>query len=400
MYASDRRVPAIVAENAIGRFEERTARSIMGNWLDAMMEDMKAVRESENGELSFTEEEIAQNQRFWDAVSNPEKLICSENTGTRANLPPLGNGHYELYSVYSYNGVYDSIPHLTKTHWHQGYPYNIYCPFKSNLLGRTPAGCVAISGAQMLYFLHDKLGVPDSTVSQASCTGDITTMTQWDYSSTIWDLMPHDGADANSYLQNGAYAAPLIAQIGVRVNMLYGDNASNAFTKDLVNNVFLPYGITCQYVAYDETLLFNSLLSGMPVIMRAETVDKKGHSFIVDGYKRTCTVTEYIYRWIHDEDWDPIIGGGTVSPNAMIPYVPDMTTYTYSNIQNSYIRMNWGWFYTDVDGPWGPEGDFAENTWFAPTGNWVIKAKNENFEDVTMNFNVKRYMIYNFKVKD
>ena len=38
--------------------------------------------------------------------------------------------------------------------------YNIYCPLKSDNFWHAPAGCVAIAGAQILYYLNHKFGVP------------------------------------------------------------------------------------------------------------------------------------------------------------------------------------------------------------------------------------------------
>lgn len=388
MYASDRRVPAIVAENPRGSFNLPQMQEASGSWLSCMCEDMRIVRECTDSQLSFTAEEISTNRKFWESISSPDMLLQEQST--RAGGGELLNGHWELYYTGSYHDVYDSVPHLIKTHWKQGHPYNFYCPQKSTGGDNVPAGCVAIAGAQMLFFLHNKLGIPDSTVSQASCTGGINTMQQWGYSSTIWEQMPHDDATNTT---NGIYAAPLVAQTGVLVNMQYGDEGSGAYTQDLVNNFFNFYGISCQYLNYNTETLFSNLLNGFPVIANAQTSSSgaNGHAFIIDGYKRMCIVTMNIYRWIPDLDGGGIIinSGGSVSPQAYIPNVPDKTEYTYSSITNDYIRMNWGWGQTTG---YGPDNLYADDTWFTPTGDWYIHfSSGEN-----LHWNYNRHILCNF----
>ena len=155
LYASDTRVPAIVAESSNGTFDDLMQVEPAKMWIEGMMEDMAAVRESSDELLNFTPEQIEANQNFWMALTAPDEfakqLIAKEPEKYGVNgviNPTLYPGHYEYVSSRTYTEVYDSIPRLTKTNWKQGSPYNEYCPYKTDMSGHSPAGCIAISAAQ------------------------------------------------------------------------------------------------------------------------------------------------------------------------------------------------------------------------------------------------------------
>lgn len=375
IYSSDKRVPAIVAQSKSGSFDELMKIDGARLWLQSIADDMTIIKNLPDEKLNFTEKEIACNKSFWKSISSPDEFI-KENLleGTRAinkDLIPI-SGHYEYRFSTTYSEVYDSIPRMIDTDWKQGYPYNQYCPLKSNSNDvHAPAGCVAIAGAQMLYFLHNSLGVPVTAPSEAYCNGNINSYT-WDqtnYNSDIWNYMKN----------NGIYAAPLIANVGRRLNMKYGDISSGAYTSDLVNKVFAPYGINCTYTNYDTNYLKNSLTNGMPVLLDALSKrttnsgsEKVGHAFIADRYKRTRTVTENHYVWVYD----------SIPPKTPIKMVPDKIEYRYSSPEISMIGINWGW---------GSDCNIPDE-WFSLTGDWISRS-NESY-----NWNINRHMIYNFQV--
>lgn len=372
MYASDKRVPAVVAECENGRFDLSETEEMMGTWFDAMKEDMKAVRQAQDYELNFTAEEIEENVNRWDAVCDIQRFLQEHDYEyIGPGRIPSGPGYFVLYNTETDTIFYDSINHLTTTKWDQGTPYNNYCPNKHGESGKAPAGCVAIAGAQMLFYLHNKLGVPATTVNSASCTGDITNyvMNQWGNSSTVWNAMENDST----------YSAPLIAYVGKGVNMQYGNNSSSAFTVDLVNNVFVPNGISCQYDSLDIQKLSTSLLAGMPVVARAvrkQNGHNYGHSFIIDGYKRMRSRTTYYYYWVSEMEL-PIPENGSLPPLLIL--WKNKAEHYYDTPYIDKIKMNWGW------------GDYYYQNapWVAPTGDWVVNNRNYLYE---------RCMIYNFAV--
>jgi len=403
MYASDKRVPAIVAEDTKGKFSKDEAALIMGDWLETMADDMKAVRHATDDNLGLTKDEIEANMSSWEAVCDPNSFIMKQKSKTRAYVPFPTDfpGQYKLYKTESEAITYDSVPHLTSTAWSQGSPYNMYCPNKTEVGDdgetKAPAGCVAIAGAQMLYFLHYKIGIPEFIPDTAYCYGNIKSYTwgQMDRERNIWSLIHHSGNSGyrtydfwGNNVQEASLVAPLIANVAFLVDMDFGNAASGAQTEDLVNKVFGFYGISCQYTTFNENTLRTSLLSGMPVIARAyatkkkklfKTVYKDGHAFIIDGYKRTQVKTTYHYKWVYDG-----IGEDGLLPPA--PDKPDSVSVSISSPYISYVRMNWGW-------GWGYYDGFYNNAWCTPTGAWKA---NEN----TPNYQYKRYMISGFKPKE
>ena len=369
IYSSDKRLPAVVAESKDGVFD-KDEDSPMALWVHTMAEDIKLAKLATDEELTFSQEDIQSNRDNWDAVCDADNFVRNHQAVTRKIPPtdgfiPAPKGHYELYCSETYSEPTDSINHLTITRWHQDYPYNAFCPIIAGY--RFKAGCVAIAGAQMLYYLHCKFGVPQSAPST----------TEGEMSSTIWSLMT----------QNGYYAAPLIADVGSLVGMVYGVDESEANTENLVDNVFARYGIACSFDSFETDSVRKNLLSRVPVIARAYRIQhhvfgipwyEKGHAFIIDGYKKIKYVTKNTYRWIPED---------TIDDSAVLLPMEDVITYSYSSPVLSYIKMNWGW------------GDQYETTpnldqWFAITGAWVVTVNGNEIRD----YKYKREMIYNFHV--
>lgn len=368
IYSSDTRVPAIVAQAESGSFDDIMQIDGARLWIQSILNDMTLIRELPDEDLNFSQEEIETNKAFWLAVSNPDKYVKEKvlnndydfNSGNTT-----AKGHYELINRTYTSELYDSIPRLTETDWHQSEPYNIYCPLKSDNTTHAPAGCVAIAAAQVLYYLHYSINVPETAPSKAYCNGNVNSY-QWaqtDYTTSIWDQMKI----------SGVYAAPLIADIGRRINIQYSDNGSSAITQNLVNNVFAPYGITCSYDTFDTELLSSSLVNKIPVIVRAMAKVKDngqtqniGHAFIIDRYIRKRLKTTDYYEWVYDY----------VPPGTLIPSVPGKINVYYSSPSITYIGFNWGW------------GNDLNYGWYGVTEDWI---------DVqSRNWNLERHIIHDF----
>lgn len=377
IYSSDTRVPAIIAQSDEGSFELLMQNENAKAWIESIAEDMRIIKSLDDDKLNFSEEEIERNKSFWSSISSPDKYVkkmLKQNTtrGIGDDIVFEPSGHYELAYSRTYSEVYDSISRLTTTNWRQTYPYNSCCPYLLDNVLRAPAGCVAFAGGQMLYFLHNHLGVPETAPSQGYCYGNINdypnyNWSQYDYNSTIWSQM----------IQTDSCAAPLLADIGRRLNMQYDGDGGDVSAEDLVNNVFAPYGISCTYSSYDTNTVRTSLFGGIPVILCAWYTEQRsnnptliGHTFIADRYKRERIVTENCYEWV----WDFIPPDG-----GPLTLVPETYVYTYSSPEITMIGMNWGW------------GDYynISSEWFSLTGDWIKDGDN---------LNINRHMIYNFHV--
>ena len=376
VYASDTRVPAIIAESPSGTFSEAMENEAAYVWLQTIAEDIKVIKSLSDDKLNFSAEEIENNKKFWKSISSPDEYMKEKNAKegfSETRGLPMATGHYELVNTISHWENYDYIPRLTTTDWDQHAPFNIYCPYKSGSSSEhAPAGCVAIAGAQMLYFLHNKFGVPETAPSEAYVVGHVGSPhfgIQTNYTSTIWDDMT----------TNDSCAAPLIADVGRRVDMDYGNNSSSAQTEDLVDDVFAPYGISCTYSSYNVDTLCNKLILDIPVILRARAEENRGtvgHAFIADRYKRARLFTENVYYWV----WDTTPPGAPLLP-------PDPLEIIDTIISAPKIRMigmNWGW------------GSYYNNgEWYTLTGDWI-----NHYRTDSLNWNKNRKMIYNFKVSN
>ena len=371
IYSSDTRVPPIVAQSDSCSFAHASENEALMAWVATIAEDMKYIKHASDAELNFTPSEIEANKNFWKSISFPDEYVKEMVKDELTTRGPGGNyllyGHWELLSVEHYSQKYDSISRLTQTDWVQQYPCNIYCPYyTNNIYDHASAGCGPIMVGQMLYFLHYKIGVPQTAPSQAYCNSYVTDYPNYDwdqtnYTSTIWDDMTPSGINSG----------PLIANIGRRLHINYSNQ--NSYPIYYVDSVFKPYGINCRYHTYNTDSLKTDLLNGMPVCLTAETNFQgqiEGHGFIADRYLRKRDVTKRTYYWVYD----------SVPNNFPVPgNIPNNITYSYSSPYINMIGMNWGW-----------GENFNDNSeWFTLTGDWI---------KLYYNFNINRHMIYNFSV--
>lgn len=377
--AADKRSPVPIAINSKGTFSECDDPDGFGGHLSLIASEVFLSLAGFLPPASQEEEKnIQESLNFWllinkqtPIVSNNKLDSISEGANRGGHFP---QGFWEMVIAESEEEVYDSIPHLTTTVWHQHNIYNLYCPEDRDTLNsivRCPAGCVAIAGAQMLYFLHNKDGVPSTSPSQGSCTGYVYDNSYiqnfGNHSTSTW-------ASMSSISVVDTCAALLVGDVGKRLHMDYAWDGSGAYTEDLVDDVFSPYGWNCTYLDdYSSSIIINSLQSGYPIVCAGcrtvRGVDKVGHAFLVDRYKRTRTRTRITWRWV-DLDGDPT--------NNPILLPPD-DEFTYSSPHISYYGMNWG-----------QGNSIANNTWCSLSGVWQYGSLPP--------YNYNREMIYGFYI--
>ena len=356
LYSTDKRISPIVASSDQGTFKEAMKNENIKYWIDFMGQRMHQIKRLPDSQLNLTTEEIESNRVFWESLENPRSGLHINDSVPLHFFPDAWElyGHYELVYTSTKEEVYDQIPRLTRTNWNQIQYTNQAVPFKSTGDERCPAGCTAIAAGQMLYFLHYKYGVPAAAPSTAYCNSRYNEKpydwAQGDFDETIWD---HMGT-------NGMLTAPLIADIGRRVNMKYGDDGSGASAYDLAQFVFSPYNIACTVRSYNQSDLERNLLNGMPVILAGADMNNKNsaHTFICDRYRRTRTVYNRYYQWVYDEQ--PQNSDGSM---VILPSVPDSLEVTYSTPKMTSVGFNWGnGVYVNM-----------QNEWFAISGPWEMK---------------------------
>ena len=183
------------------------------------------------------------------------------------------------------------------------------------------------------------------------------------------------------YLSSGdtfdaSYA--LIADIGKRVNMNYGNSISLASSSSL-QSVFDYYGLDLSYYSsYQPALMISSLERGYPIYLAAMGTIiphmwglyytyEDGHAFLVDGYRSYYTKYTKTYQWV-----EPL------SPDEQ-SIIEDMVVIEYSSPSIQNIRMNWGW------------ATYHDSLLFSIMGNWNISDGANNY-----NFIYEREMYYGY----
>lgn len=185
-----------------------------------------------------------------------------------------------------------SVEPLTHTEWGQQTPFNDLCPIARDD-SRCLTGCVATSIAQVLYSHKGPAhGYGRRTIyyPQYDVTG---TAVYVDFGNEVFDWQNMLASYKGTYTGRQATAvATLMRDLGVAVNMNYGEGASGAYHTDAAEGLKSYLGIeSARRVArsaYTETewmnMLYAQLSDGLPVVYGGSDYSYGGHSFVVDGY--------------------------------------------------------------------------------------------------------------------
>ena len=391
LLSADKRGPLVLAESFNGNFAETVhSNNHITVWLESIAADIRnrRVLESRYGRnlTKASKEKEDACILFWERI-NPipsEKLKPSKRYDP--SLPMLPLGHWELVSSISEPEDYFFLDHLCQTRWYQRSPFNIFCPPRTDgEAGNMPAGCTAIAGGQMLNYLHGKIGVPTSlpTSLDANYYG-----TNYSSSSVLWTKLNSaftiNPDSSYTYTYSDTLKGLFIRDIGTRISTDYGNSGSGAFVSDLINNVFIPRGISAVYQSYDVPKLTHSLKNGYPVVISAYGdriyyifgiyQDTHGHAFLIDGYKERRNKITGTYRWI----WEP--------HTVPVPDINDTIMITYSDPYLAFIKMNWGWH------------NYDDDIWFAPYGSWPIDIIRNTGDTLHLHYDYTREMICDFSV--
>ena len=328
-----------------------------------MKTDMSAVRRSRDDQLKFSKEEITANKAFWTG-EHPRIELPPEN-------PWPSNGHWDTHLVSTEEIVVDSVAHMTP-HWDQMAPYNVYCPLKSwSSTVHVPAGCVAVAGAEVLYYLHYKIGVPEVAFGTFYMDGDIPVYGGG--SAVNWDLMD---PDYQSYGPADKEAI-LIRRVGDFSTMTYADTASSALFANLRTSAFPAHNISCSQRLYNQDTVKRHLDNRFPILVAAneQLLFGDGHCFVIDGFKKTRIKSTYLNIFITED----------FGFQGLEPY----ETVSYTSPEITAIKINWGWW-----DQWDPYN--LNDGWYTLTGDWSTV----DIYDNETSYNYYRKIIYDFKPTD
>lgn len=330
--SADRRGPIVIAHSDVGRF-----------FMDQVCEEEKIWFENTANQIIFR---INHPGEYYSVVSKDalkrEKscvsfwnVVNADTTFFSTSL--LGNRQGVLTNSYLKTIIYESVNHLIPVFWHQGHPFNLYCPLKAQGdTARCPAGCAAVAVGQTLYYLHDTINCPQYSPSIGFCIGWAGNCSQSfpAFSDNTWDYMS-DSTDTNGY------AALLLGYLGKNMQMHYGPNASGTTLKKMYSVFGSCFGIHCDTLSYQLDVAYQSLRSRMPVICignKVTTSDTTAHAFIIDGYESCIIETHYEYTLPSGEINDIV---------------------AYSDTLPTHFRINWG------------QGSFGRNSLYSASGSWM-----------------------------
>ncbi|MBQ6573842.1 MAG: C10 family peptidase [Bacteroidales bacterium] len=340
--SGDKRTPPIIAKGT-GFFDTLDINPNKKLWLDMTLCEILELKNNE----TKTQHDLIDD--FWIKLNGP--------ASSKAEGDPVeDNLHWELIEIIPIDAGETGYNHLLDTKWGQYAPWNQHVPYANDGSQRCAAGCVAISAAQMLHYLHYKIGKPASFFTSGYYYGTVDNGGSLFQNSSpeAWDNMALDIFDLSS--SRRSQSALLISWSGINLGLDYGKNSSSGKTEKIVD-YYDTFGILCSYESYNKEKVKSSILNGMPVIVRADKdliidipaiieISGGGHSWIIDGYLIGTDTYKYLYQWTSKTD------------NHL---------YEYGEIREEiveesreFIKMNWGW-----DG-------YNDDTYYTPGGSWQV----------------------------
>ncbi len=311
------------------------------------------------GGIALSEEDILQGNI---TVLNDD---YSRTPVSSSSVPP---GHWILIKSEEIDRYTYTSPKLTSTSWGQNQPWNSYAKWVLNpttkTLEQTPAGCATVAISQYLYFTHFKNGVPANSVCGATLKSDKTDYAFFGNDSFIWNRM------AKSRSVPGTNeTALLIGQTGRRLCSEYNLNGTSTTDKNCLNVLNSIYGNIFHIESFYSHYVENAIDNGYPIIAGANTnktsmgntIEKTGHLFLIDRYRKTKVKYKYTYALVRDP----------LPPGTVDKWISDITDINGNIIEYAYtnevisestatldISMNWGW-----------DGNY-DNIFYKPTKDW------------------------------
>lgn len=277
--------------------------------------------------------------------------------------------------------------HLMQTKWGQGYPWNQEAPYMdSTRTVHCYTGCVPVAAAQVLYYLHNKLGVPQSIYGSAVTDAYIhapynylilssNDVSFYDYGNQHWTNMP---MTYNTTTGSDKVSA-LMVYLGYLYGAKYKQTGTSAWSTSAINVFPQYFSVSCDeyditYHGYDcfvSMLQSHIITDQLPVIMDIWDDNDNGHAIVVDGYKHYKRYISYNYEYYIIPEFGFILPGQT----------PDSYETVTVTEEARFVAINWGWngsYNNTLSG---------DTIWYNCYANWVVS---------TYEFNERPYAIVNF----
>lgn len=324
LLSADRRAPRVFAMSEKGHMD-------MGDFMDCP--GMKALFDNFAANVSVLRQ-------------SPDMEVTTDYQDNWNDvLPDRSLDTWQLVSITVLPEIVSVQTHLTQTRWGQGFPWNVRAPFSdSSLTTRCYTGCGPVAAAQVLYYLHQTIGVPVNAYQESSTTAYVPggsylvlqpSDVQFDastYSSTTWENMPLTNSSQNSY----SGVSTLMLQQGLYIGADYHPNGTFANADNIVSAFQVNYSISSTGTwNVDFDIIAEQIISeNQPVILTISFYDnnnvRQGHIVVVDACK------EHYVRIIKEYR----------RPIPVPYYLPGPEyEYKYEVIEEMtrYVGINWGW---------------------------------------------------------
>lgn len=233
----------------------------------------------------------------------PPMLACIESGSFDPNNIPEAMqwilSQYELTATASTGKSTPAIPDyyldweriepLVKAKWNQDTPYNDRCPI---IYGeRSVTGCVATAMAQIIYTHRYAKG--SGSISYTLYTDNSRQTFNFETAKFDFDVMT-DTYNGTTGTPACEAVAELMEACGKSVKMSYSPYGSEAVPIDIANALVRYFGYDshtqyCDRSDYQttqwETIIYNELCAGRPVLYSGSTENAASHAFVCDGYE-------------------------------------------------------------------------------------------------------------------
>ena len=389
--SGDKRTEAILASSTTGSIN-KDALGGSAVWFDDLAGKIYGIKHS-NSKASQSGD-----YAMWRKIDTLTLGLRPERKEARA-IQPDEPGEYDYEDVLvdsTVEVVVDkAVGPLTKTKWGQGKPWNSCTPYWQNTEERCLTGCVAVAGAQMLYYFHSFKNKPEEFYSEGWCTGNVWDKKNlsyafhfWNSQTDTWDKMTL-GTYSRIPTEGTNLVALLMGFVGYHVGMEYSNEASGAHTENLVK-VYRMFGIGAEYTDYREDLVRASLDKMLPVNIRAYAKRKKkkflffdvgwsyyeGHSWIIDGYK------EKRIRYTYTYERRPIEEHGEIqsvpkNKTKIVDVQPSPAFRPSYGMRYTVTEYHGGYYFWKMNFGWEGSSDAGEYTTY---GGGIWETSEGNFE--------------------
>lgn len=381
----DRRVDPSVAESPKGKVDLEDDHAYV-SYLKSVGSSIYSVRDSQDV-LD------ADAVKLWGSITPVKAIDHGQRLLTKGSYPKWV---VRSYVITQYSSTQVEVPHLIKTKWGQGEPWNDKLPVDLNdnchPRRRCETGCVSVAVSQMLYYLHYHIGYPKKLYHDINCSVTVGTspFTSVGFSrsnlvtnSSRWDSMYSE----NNLSGSTSYVGDLMLDVGNRYGMIYRckyAGGSEAYMSNV--SALSNYGITCSSRNYYTSTIVDNLRNELPVIITAtgETTNSHtplSHAWIIDGLfvdtrdfdmMRVC---EYTYDWTYDDEmydsFEEVQQRYGFSDPYEEQYYRGEPAHVYS------FLMNWG------------EDGIGDDAYYSVSSPWLWNGNNR--------FNDNKRIYYDFR---